>query len=71
MLLEELKRDTPEFGGFSLGSSTSAVCVCMCVCVQLCVSNSVCPKCCLYFARWFVFYDIAFTFVISNLANPE
>lgn len=65
MLLEELKRDTPEFGGFSLGSSTSAVCVCACVCVQLCVSQMLLVFC------WFVFYDIAFTFVISNLANPE
>lgn len=42
MLLEELKRDTPEFGGFSLGSSTAAVCVCMCVCATLCVPNAAC-----------------------------
>lgn len=42
MLLEELKRDTPEFGGFSLGSSTAAVCVCMCVCPTLCVPNAAC-----------------------------
>lgn len=44
MLLEELKRDTPEFGGFSLGSSTAAVCVCVCnsVCPTLCVPNAAC-----------------------------
>lgn len=30
MLLEELKRDTPEFGGFD-SLMRSAVCVCVCV----------------------------------------
>lgn len=56
MLLEELKRDTPEFGGFSLDSSTAAVCVCMCVCatlcVQLCVSQMLLVFCTLVCFLW-------------------
>lgn len=40
MLLEELKRDTPEFGGFGR-AVTSAVCVCLCL------------HCCFLYAGWF------------------